>query len=121
MISDDILALLVGADVGLQERRNAQMRAQGIRPTFWQRHPMLPYVLGFLFGPFVVVWAVIPGAIGWLLATVWIDQHLGNTGLTYFVTLPLPLFVISAVVQGVRQRPKKVHVVTTLPARRRHP
>lgn len=55
MIWDDFTALALGAHAGLRERRNAELRAQGIEPTFFQRHYLLPYVIGAVIGPFVII------------------------------------------------------------------
>lgn len=77
---EDILALAVGADVGLQHRRNEQALARGEYPSFWQRHPLLTYVLGAVVGVPVILVLLVFVVPGWMLGTVWLDQHLGNTG-----------------------------------------
>lgn len=101
---DDVLAVLIGVDSGLQERANRQMREQGIEPSFWQRHYLLPYVIGFCVGPFVAL-GLIAGIIGWMVLVTKIDQHLGNTGLfDIFGLIVLPIIVVREIVFACRRR-----------------
>jgi len=80
VIWDDLLAMAVGADIGLQERANKQMRERGEEPTFWQRHPVLPYLIGAVLGVAVLPLVLIFVVPNWMTGVVWLDQHLGNTG-----------------------------------------
>lgn len=100
---DDILAILIGADVGLQERANRQMRERGIEPTFWQRHPMLPYVIGAVLGPFIVI-ALGAGIILYAAWVTQVDADFGNTSLIdIFGLIVLPIWLIRTV-RGIRYR-----------------
>lgn len=76
--NEDILAVAIGADVGLQQRRNEQMLANGQYPTFWQRHPLLPYVIGALCFPLVI--PAIALVIGYMWMWIYIDAFLGRSG-----------------------------------------
>lgn len=92
----DVAALAAGADAGLQERRNEQMWMQGIRPTFWQRHYLLPYVIGFLLVPFVALALINLGPLieFWTAATVWVDGNLlGGLGLAWILMWLWPIWL----------------------------
>lgn len=43
-----MLGFLFGVDYGLRERHNAGLGARGARPSFWERHLLLPLVVGTL-------------------------------------------------------------------------
>lgn len=104
MITDDILAVLIGADVGLQERANRQMHERGEEPTFWQRHPMLPYVIGFVAGPFLII-PIGFGIIMWMVLVTSFDAHHGNTGIFDLLGLiVLPIWFIRNAVRLHRRK-----------------
>jgi hypothetical protein len=64
---------LLGASVGLQDRANNEMVAQGIRPSWSQRHAILSSVLWML--------ALLVGVVVWInLAVAWPHPVLIVTG-----------------------------------------
>lgn len=104
---------LIGIDVGLQEHANRQMRERGEEPTFWQRHPMYPYVIGFFLGPFVVI-ALGAGLIYYAAWVTQIDATHGNTGLIDIAGIIALFWVPRRVIRTLRyrrQRPGKAVVV----------
>lgn len=101
----NIWPFLIGADVGLQERANAEMRERGEEPSFWQRHPMYPYVIGFVLGPFLFI-PVMAGVIYYAEWLAFFDQRHGNTGLfDIFGMIVLPIWAFRRLFRTRRHRP----------------
>lgn len=91
-----IVGALLGAQDGLQQRENREMLRQGIQPRFWQRHPMLPYVLGVLLAvPAWLLFMHIASVIPWWMHTaIVIDRHLGGTGLVAVFLWTWPVWAL---------------------------